>query len=198
MQLILKEMDYASDGCLEVATTEKSGAEQPSASSERPVSEAENGSPAEKLLLSEATGTLQCAECTGEGWEEQSSLEQSRKEQKPPSLAQSESPCEGLNNGVTRKNGQDVFESGAPFSELSESLSLVTSGNYPALLEIDSRRGKQTSHNSILSEDVASGIVTGKEVTKKLDIKALQILFFPLTMASCTPLTLILFMFTGC
>ncbi|XP_063998072.1 IQ and ubiquitin-like domain-containing protein isoform X1 [Pogoniulus pusillus] len=50
-------MDNTSDSCLDVATTEKSGAEQPSASSESPVCEAENGSPAEKLLLSEATGS---------------------------------------------------------------------------------------------------------------------------------------------
>lgn len=165
-------MDGTSDSCFEVVIMERSGAEQPSASSERRgVGEAKNGDPAEKPLLSEATGAVQ----SEEGCEQQASLEQSaRKEQEQSSLAQWELPSEGLGNQeVIGNNEQDVFESDPPFSASSESTSPVTNKNYSTLLKLrNSEREEQTSQNSVLSESTASGRVTGKDAIKMLDIKA--------------------------
>ncbi|KAM7127675.1 IQ motif and ubiquitin-like domain-containing protein isoform 2-T3 [Ciconia maguari] len=149
-------MEDTSGSCFEVVTMERSGAEQPSASSERrAVGEATNGDPAEKPLLSEATGAVQ----SEEGCEQQSAL----KEQEQSSLAQWELPSEGLGNReVVRNNEQDVFEPDAPFSASSESTSPVTNENYSTLLELrNSEREEQMSQNSVLSENMASGTVTG-------------------------------------
>ncbi|XP_075349299.1 IQ motif and ubiquitin-like domain-containing protein isoform X1 [Mycteria americana] len=149
-------MEDTSGSCFEVVTMERSGAEQPSASSERrAVGEATNGDPAEKPLLSEATGAVQ----SEEGCEQQSAL----KEQEQTSLAQWELPSEGLGNReVVRNNEQDVFEPDAPFSTSSESTSPVTNENYSTLLELrNSEREEQMSQNSVLSENMASGTVTG-------------------------------------
>ncbi|XP_076185980.1 IQ motif and ubiquitin-like domain-containing protein isoform X4 [Aptenodytes patagonicus] len=157
-------MEGTSDSCFEVVTMERSGAEQPSASSERRgVGEAKNGDPAEKPLLSEATGAVQ----SEEGCEQQASLEQSaRKEQEQSSLAQWELPSKGLGNQeVIGNNEQDVFEPDAPFSASSESTSPVTNKNYSTLLELrNSEREEQTSQNSVLSESTASGTVTGSMI----------------------------------
>ncbi|XP_028939978.1 IQ and ubiquitin-like domain-containing protein, partial [Antrostomus carolinensis] len=113
-------MEETSDSCFEVVTTERSGAEQPSASSQRRATgEAKNGEPAEQALLSDAAGPVQ----SGEGCEQQSSLEQSVwKEQEQSSLAQWERPTEGL------------------------------------------EREEQPSQNSALSENMASGTVTGSMI----------------------------------
>lgn len=167
-------MEDTSDSCFGVVTVEGSGTEQPSASSERrAVGEAQNADPAEKPLLSEATGTAQ----PEEGSEQQSSLEQSAlKEQEQSSLAQWQLPSEGVGNQeVIGNNEQDVFEPDAPFSASPESTSPVTNENYSTSLELrNSEREEQTSQNSVLSENMASGTVTGKEVTKMLHIKALK------------------------
>ncbi|KAM9633983.1 IQ motif and ubiquitin-like domain-containing protein isoform 2-T4 [Morphnus guianensis] len=157
-------MEDTSDSCFGVVTVEGSGAEQPSASSERrAVGEAKNTDPAEKPLLSDATGTAQ----SEEGCEQQSSLEQSAlKEQEQSSLAQWQLPSEGLGNQeVIGTNEQDVFEPDAPFSASSESTSPVTNENYSTSLELrNSEREEQTSQNSVLSENTASGTVTGSMI----------------------------------
>ncbi|XP_052646438.1 IQ and ubiquitin-like domain-containing protein isoform X4 [Harpia harpyja] len=157
-------MEDTSDSCFGVVTVEGSGAEQPSASSERrAVGEAKNADPAEKPLLSDATGTAQ----SEEGCEQQSSLEQSAlKEQEQSSLARWQLPSEGLGNQeVIGTNEQDVFEPDAPFSASSESTSPVTNENYSTSLELrNSEREEQTSQNSVLSENTASGTVTGSMI----------------------------------
>ncbi|XP_029872007.1 IQ and ubiquitin-like domain-containing protein isoform X3 [Aquila chrysaetos chrysaetos] len=157
-------MEDTSDSCFGVVTVEGSGAEQPSASSERrAVGEAKNVDPAEKPLLSEATGTAQ----SEEGCEQQSSLEQSAlKEQEQSSLARWQLPSEGLGNQeVIGNNEQDVFEPDAPFSASSESTSPVTNENYFTSRELrNSEREEQTSKNSVLSENTASGTVTGSMI----------------------------------
>ncbi|CAN0081824.1 unnamed protein product [Bubo scandiacus] len=157
-------MEDTLDSCVEVVTTERSGAEQPPASSEgRAVGEAGNGDPTQKPLRSEATGTAQSEEGCGQ----QSPLEQSAlKEQEQSSLAQWELPSEGLGNQeVIRKNEQDVFEPDAPFSASPESTSPVTNENYSTLPELrNSEREEQTSQNSVLSENTASGTVTGSMI----------------------------------
>lgn len=163
MQLILQEVEDSSDSCFEVIM-ERSGAEQPSASLEgRTVGEARNGDPAEKPLPAEAVGSVQ----SEEGCEQQSSLEQAAlKEQKQSSLAQWESPSGGLGNQqVTGNNEQGVFEPDAPFSASSESTPPVTNENYSTLLELrNPEREEQASQKSVLSENMASGTVIGKEV----------------------------------
>uniref|UniRef100_A0A8C0F149 IQ motif and ubiquitin domain containing n=1 Tax=Bubo bubo TaxID=30461 RepID=A0A8C0F149_BUBBB len=157
-------MEDTLDSCVEVVTTERSGAEQPPASSEgRAVREAGNGDPTQKPLRSEATGTAQSEEGCGQ----QSPLEQSAlKEQEQSSLAQWELPSEGLGNQeVIRKNEQDVFEPDAPFSASPESTSPVTNENYSTLPELrNSKREEQISQNSVLSENTASGTVTGSMI----------------------------------
>ncbi|XP_069658113.1 IQ motif and ubiquitin-like domain-containing protein isoform X3 [Haliaeetus albicilla] len=156
-------MEDTSDSCFGVVTEEGSGAEQPSASSERAVGEAKNADPAEKPLLSEATGTAQ----SEEGCEQQSSLEQSAvKEQEQSSLAQWQLPSEGVGNEeVIGNNEQDVFEPDAPFSASPESTSPVTNENYSTSLEFrNSEREEQTCQNSVLSENMASGTVTGSMI----------------------------------
>lgn len=170
-------MEGTSDSCFEVVKTERSGAEQPSAASQRAVGEAKNGDPAEKPLLSAVTSTVQ----SEEGCEQQPSLEQSAlKEQEQPSSAQWELPSEGLGSQeMIGHNEQDVFEPDTPFSTSPQSTSPVTNENYSTLLELrNSEREEQTSQNSVQSEDMARGTVTGKEVIKMLDIKALKRFFF--------------------
>ncbi|XP_009978772.1 PREDICTED: IQ and ubiquitin-like domain-containing protein, partial [Tauraco erythrolophus] len=154
-------MEDPSDSCLEVVEMERSGAEQPSAPSRgRAVGEAENRDPAEKPLPSEATDTMQS--------EEQSvySLEQSAlKEQEESSSAEWELPSEGLGNQeVVGNNEWDVFEPYSPFSASSESTSPVTSDNCTLFEVENSEREEQTSQNSVLSENTASGTVTGSVI----------------------------------
>ncbi|KAM9292682.1 IQ motif and ubiquitin-like domain-containing protein [Morus bassanus] len=137
-------MEDTSSSCSEVVLMQRSGAEQPSASAERRAAgEAKNGHPAEKPLCSVATGTVQSEE--GCEWE---------------------LPSEGLGNQEEiGNNEQDVFEPGAPFSASSESTSPVTNENYSTLLELrNSEREEQTSQNSVLSENAASGTVTGSMI----------------------------------
>lgn len=166
-------MEDTSDSCFEVVKMERSGAEQPSAPSQpRAVREAKGGDPAEKPLLSGATGTAQ----SEEGCEQQSALE----EQEQPSLARWELPREGLatEEGIGN-NEQDVFEPDAPLSTSPESTSPVTNENYSTLLELrNSEREEKISQNSVQSANTASGSVTGKEVIKMLDIKALKTYVF--------------------
>lgn len=165
-------MEDTSGRCFEAVTTGRSGAEQPPASSEsRAVRDAKNGDPAEKLLLPEATDTVQ----SEEGCEQQSSLEQSAlKEWEQSSLAELELPSKGRGNQeVIGSNKQDVFEPDAPFSASSESTSPVTDENYSALLELRNSEGEeQTSQNPVLPENTASGRETGKEIFKVLDVRA--------------------------
>nr|XP_010297716.1 PREDICTED: IQ and ubiquitin-like domain-containing protein [Balearica regulorum gibbericeps] len=144
------------DSCFEVVVAERSGAEQPSASSERrAVGEAKSEDPAEKPLLPEATGTVQ----PEEGCRRPSSLEQS-------SPAQWELPSEGLGSReVIRNNEQDVSEPDAPFRGSSESIFPVTNENYSALPEVrSSERKEQTCQTSVLSENSGSGTVTGSMI----------------------------------
>ncbi|XP_009698666.1 PREDICTED: IQ and ubiquitin-like domain-containing protein, partial [Cariama cristata] len=144
-------MEDRSDSCFEVVTMERSDAEQPSASlRRRAVGESKDGDPAEKLLLSEDTGTVQ----PEEGCEQQSSLEQ-------PSLAQWEQPGEGLGDQeVIANNMPDVSD--APFSAHSESASPVTNESYSTSPEVrSSGREERTSQNSVLSENTSSRTVTG-------------------------------------
>ncbi|XP_074451951.1 IQ motif and ubiquitin-like domain-containing protein isoform X4 [Larus michahellis] len=149
-------MEDTSDSCFEVVKMERSGAEQPSAPSQpRAVREAKGGDPAEKPLLSGATGTAQ----SEEGCEQQSALE----EQEQPSLARWELPREGLatEEGIGN-NEQDVFEPDAPLSTSPESTSPVTNENYSTLLELrNSEREEKISQNSVQSANTASGSVTG-------------------------------------
>ncbi|KAM9246548.1 IQ motif and ubiquitin-like domain-containing protein [Leptosomus discolor] len=157
-------MEDTSDSCFEVIAMERSGIEQQSASTERQaVGEAKTGDAAEKPQLSEAAGTTQ----SEEGCEQLSSLEQSApSEQEQTSSAQWELPSEGLGNqGVIRNNEQDVFQPDAPFSPSPESTSPVTNENYSTLLELrNSEREEQTSQNSALPENTASGTVTGSMI----------------------------------
>ncbi|KAM6302037.1 IQ motif and ubiquitin-like domain-containing protein [Podargus strigoides] len=143
---------------------EQPGAEQPSAPSERrAVREAANEDPAEKPLLSEAAGTVQ----SEEGCEQQSSPEQSAlNEQEQPSLAQSDQPEEGLcNQEVIGNNEPDVFEPDAPSSTSFEITTTVTNDIYSTLPEVgNSEREEQTSQNLVLSENTASGTVTGSMI----------------------------------
>lgn len=170
---MLQEVEDPSASCFEVIM-EGSGAEQPLTSSEGgAVGEAGNGDPAEKPLPSEAVGSVR----SEEGREQQPSLEQAAlKEQEQSGLAQWESPSEGLGNQqVTGNIEQGVFEPDAPFSASSESTPPVTAENYSTLLELrNPGREEQASQKSVLSENMASGTVTGKEVIKMLDIKALK------------------------
>ncbi|XP_063179358.1 IQ and ubiquitin-like domain-containing protein isoform X2 [Chroicocephalus ridibundus] len=149
-------MEDTSDSCFEVVKMERSGAEQPSAPSQpRAVREAKGGDPAEKPLLSGATGTAQ----SEEGCEQQSALE----EQEQPSLARWELPREGLatEEGIGN-NEQDVSEPDAPLSTSPESTSPVTNENYSTLLELrNSEREEKISQNSVQSANTASGSVTG-------------------------------------
>ncbi|XP_064302372.1 IQ and ubiquitin-like domain-containing protein [Phalacrocorax carbo] len=157
-------MEDSSGGCSEVVMVERSGAEQPSASSgRRAAGEAKSGDPAEKPLRSEATGAVQ----SEEGCEQQASLEQSAlKEQEQSSLAQWELPSKGLGNQeAIRNNEQDVFEPDALFSASSESTCPVTNEKYSTLVELrNSEREEQTSQNSVLPENAASGTVTGSMI----------------------------------
>ncbi|XP_053909856.1 IQ and ubiquitin-like domain-containing protein isoform X2 [Cuculus canorus] len=157
-------MDDISDNCFEVVITERSGAKQPPASSQsRAIGEDENGDSAEKPPLSEVTGTAQ----SEEGCEQQSALEQSvLREQKQSGLAEWEKPGEELGNQeVTGKNKQDVFVPDASFSASSENTSPVTGENYSTSPEVrNSEREEQTSQNSVPSENIANGTVTGNTV----------------------------------
>ncbi|KAM6091243.1 LOW QUALITY PROTEIN: IQ motif and ubiquitin-like domain-containing protein [Theristicus caerulescens] len=138
---------------------QKSGAEQPSASSDRrAVGEAKHGDPAEKPLHAEAAGTVQ----PEEGCEQQAAL----KEQEQSRLAQWELPSKGRGDQeVAGNNERDVFEPDAPFSTSFESTPPVTNENYFTLLELrHSEKEEQTSQNSVLSEHTASGTVTGRMI----------------------------------
>ncbi|KAK2517028.1 Iqub [Columba livia] len=151
-------MEDTSDRCFHVVGTEGSGAEQPSASSERAGGEAKNGDPAEEPLLSGAAGTVQP--------EEDSEQQAARKEQEQSSVTQQGRPGEGPGNPeVIGNNKQDVFEPGAPFRASSESTSPVTNENCSTLPEVrNSEREKETSQNSVLSENTASRAVTGSVI----------------------------------
>lgn len=165
-------MEDTSDRCFHVVGTEGSGAEQPSASSERAGREAKNGDPAEEPLLSGAAGTVQP--------EEDSEQQAARKEQEQSSVTQQGRPGEGPGNPeVIGNNKQDVFEPGAPFRASFESTSPVTNENCSTLPEVrNSEREKETSQNSVLSENTASRAVTGKEVIKMVNIRAFKRFLF--------------------
>jgi len=189
-------MEGTLDSCFDAAITEGPGAERPSAPSERrAVGGAESRALAEEPLLSEGAGAVG----SGQGYEQQSALERSAlKEWEQSSSAQRELPSEGLGSQeVIRNNKQSASEADAPFSASFESTSPVTSEIYSTLPEVrNSEREEHTSQNSVLSENTAT--VTGKEVIKVLDIRALKRgFFFNLIMASRTPHTLIPFVFAG-
>ncbi|XP_071659468.1 IQ motif and ubiquitin-like domain-containing protein [Patagioenas fasciata] len=151
-------MEDTSDKCFRVVGTEGSGAEHPSASSERAGGKAENGDLAEEPLLSGAAGTAQS--------EEDSEQQAAVKEQEQSSVAQQGRPGEGPGNPeVTGNNKQDVFEPDAPFRASFESTSPVTNENCSTLPKVrNSEREEETSQNSVLSENTASGAVTGSVI----------------------------------
>lgn len=165
-------MEDTSDSCFQVVGTEESGAEQPSASSGGASGEAENGDLAEEPLLSGAAGTAH----SEEGSEQQAAL----KEQEQPSVAQQGRPGEGPGNPeVIANSKRDAFEPDAPFGASFESTSPVANENYSTLPEVrNSEREEETSQNSVLSENTASGAVTGKEVIKMVNIRAFKRFLF--------------------
>ncbi|XP_042648465.1 IQ and ubiquitin-like domain-containing protein isoform X1 [Tyto alba] len=70
-----------------------------------------------------------------------------------------------LNQEVIRNSEQNVFEPDAPFSASPESTSPVINENYSTLLQLrNSEREEQTSQNSVLSENIGSGTVTGSMI----------------------------------
>ncbi|XP_037244809.1 IQ and ubiquitin-like domain-containing protein [Falco rusticolus] len=144
-------MEDTSDRCFDVVIREKSGTEELSASSQRGA--ARSGAPG--AVWSEGG-------CEQKSPPEQSVLE----EQEQSSLAHWEQPGEGLGNQeVIGNSKQDVFEAGAPFSTSSESTSSVTCENYSTLPEVRHSEGEeQTSQNSVLSANTASGAVTGNMI----------------------------------